>query len=180
MAAKAKGEDTKAATAEKAAPVTRMCGCLTGTDQKCDRTTQKSFAQGHDARMSGRIATAIAKGEMTAEDGEKLIREAGGGDQLVSKCLHSADLRKKATEEGGKPKAKKTAKGGPKADATLAAKVDKAPSVLGRKVQVFHGTEETEAVIVRDATATLVARHRVTGKNCDHEVEVEGGNIFTK
>src|SRR5215831_13519578 len=71
------------------------CRCLTGTDETCDRTTQKVFAQGHDARMSSRLAQAIAKGEMTKEQATAVLKEAGAGEQLISKTMHSADLRMK-------------------------------------------------------------------------------------
>lgn len=59
----------------------------------CDRTTRKSFAQGHDARMSSRLATEIANGETTAEVATTLVQRAGGTAALVSKMLHSAKLR---------------------------------------------------------------------------------------
>lgn len=59
----------------------------------CDRTTRKSFAQGHDARMSSRLATEIATGQTSAEVATKLVQMAGGTAALVSKMLHSAQLR---------------------------------------------------------------------------------------
>lgn len=162
-------------------PGGKLCGCLTGTGEQCLHPTQKVFAQGHDARMSSRLAKAVAAGAITADDAEALIRKAGGGDLLVSKTRHSADLR---TRVGNGDKPKVTKAKGVKAGDDLAAKVSSAPSVLGRQVEVFHGESKSTAVVVRDATTALVARHRVQGKNCDHEVEVETNDgettVFTK
>lgn len=96
-------------TTTPAAKIVRNCQCMlgwTGTAGSgstlamaenpgvvCDRTTRKSFAQGHDARMSSRLATEIANGETTAEVAAKLIQQAGGTAALISKTMHSAQLR---------------------------------------------------------------------------------------
>lgn len=91
--------------------IARKCNCATVKDGKafvpgtCTAETKKSFAQGHDARMSARIATAIAEGRMTEDAGVDAIRAAGGGDQLVSKTKWSAALRAK---KGNKPAKTKT------------------------------------------------------------------------
>lgn len=97
----------KSVTGDKPPTATvRKCNCATVKDGKafvpgtCTAETKKSFAQGHDARMSARIATAIAKGTMTEDAGVAAIRAAGGGDQLVSKTKWSAALRAK---KGNKP-----------------------------------------------------------------------------
>jgi len=148
------------------------CHCLTGTELTCPATTRKAFAQGHDARMSSRIATAIAEGAMTEQDGLKLIRQAGGGDLLVAKTKHSAALRKSKGTEPKAPKAPKAAK--------PAIEVPAAPSIVGEKVQVFHGKRPFNSIVVKDAAGQLVARHRLNGKDCNHEVAFEDGEIFTK
>lgn len=153
------------------------CACLTGTGKTCSATTQRAFAQGHDARMAGRVAQEIADGKMTAEDGEKLIRQAGGGDLLVFKTKHSARLRADRKASGDKPKTPK----GPRASADQAAAIAKTPSVVGKETKVFHGKRNFNAVVVRNAQDQLVARHRLNSQNCDHEVEVgDDGEIFTK
>lgn len=94
-----------AKTAPTAPPASKLGNCRCGTlpggrEGGCTAQTKKSFAQGHDARLSSRIATAIAKGALTEGAGEAAIRAAGGGDQLVSKTLWSAALRAKK----GQPK----------------------------------------------------------------------------
>jgi hypothetical protein len=147
------------------------CGCLTGTGQTCTATTQRAFAQGHDARMAGRVAQMIADGKLTADEGEKLVREAGGGDLLVSKTRHSAKLR---AERAAGPKTPKKAK----ATKEQAAAIAKVPSVVGQAVEVFHGKRKFHAVVVRNAAEELVARHRLNSKNCDHQVSVEDGEVF--
>lgn len=91
----------KSETGDKAPSTLRNCKCATVKDGKafargtCTAQTKKSFAQGHDARMSARVATAIAKGEVSMEDGLAEVRKAGGGEQLVSKTQWSATLRAK-------------------------------------------------------------------------------------
>lgn len=98
-----------AKTAPTAPPASKLGNCRCGTlpggrEGGCTAQTKKSFAQGHDARMSSRIATAIAKGELTESAGTAAIRAAGGGEQLISKTLWSAALRAKK----GEPKPAKT------------------------------------------------------------------------
>lgn len=161
--------------AEKAPKAPKQCACLTGTGKTCSATTGKSFAQGHDARMASRLAQLVAEDKMTPADAEKLVREAGGGDLLVSKTLHSAKLRK----QGGKPKDRQP-KGEAKPskserDAAAAALAQGGPQVLGTKVKVSHGKRNFDAVVVRNASTKTVARHRFTGKDCDHEIEIKEG-----
>jgi len=62
----------------------------------CDRTTRKSFAQGHDARFSSRLATEVANGETDESVAIQIIRAAGGTAALISKTTRSAKLRKEA------------------------------------------------------------------------------------
>jgi len=146
------------------------CACLTGTGGTCTATTLKAFAQGHDARMSSRLATMVAEGKISQEDAVKLIRQAGGGDLLVSKTVHSARLRASRGSNEKAPKAKKEA----------APEDPKAPSVVGHTAEVFHGKRKFNSVVVRNAAGDLAARHRLNGNNCDHEVTVEDGQVFTK
>lgn len=171
----------KAAT--PAAP--KHCGCLTGTGKTCDRTTQKAFAQGHDARMASRLAQAVAdpNDQMTIDKARELIQEAGGSDLLIGKMAHSAGLRKaKASGQSASKPAKSTsAKGEAKGqqharadDAQARAVASAGSQLLGSKVKVKHGSKEYDAVVVRDASNQVVARHRLTGKNCDHSVTDEG------
>lgn len=102
----------KSETGDKAPSTLRNCKCATVKDGKtfargtCTAQTKKSFAQGHDARMSARVATAIATGEVTMEAGLAEVRNAGGGEQLVSKTQWSATLRAKKGNQP--PKAAKT------------------------------------------------------------------------
>lgn len=174
-----------AATEPKAAPANRLkqCACLTGTDEVCKSTTRKAFAQGHDARMSSRLAQAVAAGGMTEADAVATLKEAGGGLALISKTTHSARLRA-ARAAGGGDKPVKAAK--PKvADSPEAAIQAAGPTVMGTKVVVWHGKRKFDAVVVRNATEELVARHRLQSKSCDHEVQVEQGadgkpEVFTK
>lgn len=159
-----------------ATPKTKACGCLTGTGQVCDRQTQKAFAQGHDARMASRLAQAVAKGDTTVEDAVRDIQEAGGSDLLIGKMKHSAQLRKdkaSAPKAERKPKADKPK--GEQAD-TPEAKAQQSPgnALLGSKVQVTHGEKTYDAVILKNAADQMVARHRLIGNNCDHEVSEDG------
>jgi len=157
----------------------KQCGCLTGTGQTCDRTTQKAFAQGHDARMASRLAQSVSKDEMTADAAEALIRQAGGSDLLVGKMKHSAELRKTNASKPKQPKstnkAAKAPAAGPQADTAEARAVASAgDQLLGSQVKVAHGDKTYDAVIVKDAAGQRVARHRLIGKNCDHEVAEDG------
>ncbi len=161
-----------------ATKVVKQCGCLHGTGKECDRTTQKAFAQGHDARMASRLAQAVAdpEDEMTAEVATKLIQEAGGSDLLIGKMKHSAELRKNkasAPKAERKPKAPKDA--AEKSD-TAEARAVQSPGnpLLGIKVKVAHGEKEYDAVVLKDSHELVVARHRLIGNNCDHEVSAEG------
>ena len=180
-------EKPAAPTEPKAAPTNKLkqCACLTGTDAVCDKTTRKAFAQGHDARMSSRLAQAVADPEngMTEADAVTILKLAGGGMALISKTTHSARLRA-ARAAGGGDKPVKAAK--PKvADSPEAAIQAAGPTVMGTKVVVWHGKRKFDAVVVRNATEELVARHRLQSKSCDHEVQVEQGadgkpEVFTK
>lgn len=170
----------KPATSASTTKTPKQCGCLTGTGNTCDRTTQKAFAQGHDARMASRLAQAVSKDEMTAEAAEELIRQAGGSDLLIGKMKHSAELRKSSAT---RPRATKSPKGetdkapapGPRADTEEAKAVASAgDQLLGSQVKVSHGDKSYDAVIVKDASGQRVARHRLIGKNCDHEVAEDG------
>lgn len=82
------------------------CKCNTlpdGTIGACDRITSSSFAQGHDARLSSRVAKAIAAGTQTMDQGLAEVRELGGGDLLISKTRRSAELRaSRPASKGGK------------------------------------------------------------------------------
>lgn len=71
----------------------------------CDRTTNKSFAQGHDAALASRLAQEVADGLITVETAIALVKKAGGSDALVSKTRHSSKLRIERAEA----KAKKAA-----------------------------------------------------------------------
>jgi hypothetical protein len=149
--------------------------CLHGTGKQCDGETTRVFARGHDARMASRVATAVAAEQMTPDAAEKLIRDAGGGDQLVSKMQHSAQLRidKNAAPSPDGKAATSTAKKG-KQDAKAAATSEpqaQEGTRVGDAVPVTHGNKTSRAVIVRNAAEELVARHRFQGKNCDHPIE---------
>ncbi len=92
---------------ETTASKVRNCSCNTrpsGKEGQCDAQTKKSFAQGHDARMSSRVATAIATKQVTMEQGLEEIRKAGGGPALISKTQWSVALRAKklAAKSGSK------------------------------------------------------------------------------
>jgi hypothetical protein len=101
----------KSETGDKAPKMTRSCNCGTVKVGKgfvrgaCFAETKKSFAQGHDARMSARVATEIAEGVLPMAEGLAEVRKAGGGEQLVSKTQWSANLRAK---KGHAKKADKT------------------------------------------------------------------------
>lgn len=169
--------DAAAATApqpSKNAP--HPCGCLVGTAKTCDRMTQRAFAQGHDARLSSRLAQEIAAGEITEDEAEKLIRKVGGSDLLVGKTHHSARLRKTNAEKPPKERKAKVAK--PKDDEDDADAPVIEPSAprakLNDKVKVTHqiaGKDDRkfDAVVVRNASQVIVARHRIRGENCDHD-----------
>jgi len=169
----------KPATSANTTKTPKQCGCLTGTGNTCDRTTQKAFAQGHDARMASRLAQDVSKGETTAEAAEALIRQAGGSDLLVGKMKHSAELRRtnasKPKQPKGATKAAKAPAAGPQADTAEAKAVASAgDQLLGSQVKVNHNEKSYDAVIVKDAAGQRVARHRLIGKNCDHEVAEDG------
>lgn len=171
--APAEGQQNSKAAAPRAP---HPCACLTGTGKQCSDTTLKAFHQGHDARLSSRVAQDIADGKITEEAGIKLIRDAGGSDLLISKTRHSAHLRQE--KKAGAAAGPKTAasKGGPKASAAQQAAMTKAaPSVLGTKLKVTHGGKQVDAVVVRNASEELVARHRVQGRNVDHPIKVSEG-----
>lgn len=167
-------------TAAPAASKTHPCACLTGTKHTCDRTTQKAFAQGHDARMASRLAEAVAKDETTVEAAEELIRKAGGSDLLVGKMKRSAELRKQAKDRPAKPRATKKDKAEGEGE-HVKATTEEAKAVasagnglLGSTVKVFHKEKEYDAAVVRNAAGDMIARHRLIGRNCDHEVDAEG------
>lgn len=164
----------KAPQPSKNAP--HPCGCLVGTDKTCDRMTQRAFAQGHDARLSSRLAQEIAAGSITENEAEELIRKVGGSDLLVGKTHHSARLRKTNAEKPPKERKAKVAK--PKDDEDDADAPVIEPSAprakLNDKVKVVHkangpaGERTFDAVVVRNASQEIVARHRIRGENCDH------------
>lgn len=162
-------------------PKIKQCACLNGTGKTCPDTTQKAFHQGHDARMASRLAQAVAAGTMELDAAKKLITDAGGSDLLVGKMAHSAQLRKAKAEAPPKvrtpktPKATAKGEGGTKADSEQAATVATAgKSLMGSKVKAKHGDKDYDAVVVRNASEKIVARHRLQGKNCDHDVNDEG------
>jgi len=162
----------------QASKTVKQCGCLTGTGQTCDRTTQKAFAQGHDARMASRLAQAVAdpQSELTADQAEALIREAGGSDLLVGKMRHSAELRRDSASRPRTPKTPKEKAPKPEADDSAEARAvaSAGNGLLGTRTQVTHKDKTYDAVVVKDAAGTTVARHRLIGQNCDHEVSDDG------
>jgi hypothetical protein len=162
-AAKAKTDEPKAAKPPKYHP----CECLAGTGKKCDGITTRAFARGHDARMASRLATDVANGDITKAEAAKIIRDAGGGDLLVGKMEHSAELR----IEKNKPKEPGAPKAATKEARPASSKPAAGMSAVGQAVTVAHGDKTYKAVIVRDAEENLRARHRHQGKNCDHDVE---------
>jgi len=167
-------------TAQEKVSALHKCGCLTGTGQECQAATRKSFAQGHDARMSSRVAQAIADEKMTEDDGLALVRNAGGGDLLVSKTKHSAALRKsKKSDKAARPAKSPSKKAEQEAAEIAAARGEGGPQIKGKKVKVWHGKRRFDAIVVANAKEELVARHRFVGKNCDHKVEVDGEDILT-
>lgn len=174
-----KGADAPTTEAPaKAAKAPHNCACLTGTGQTCPSMTLKAFAQGHDARMSSRVAQLIADGKLTEAAGLKLVADAGGSDLLVGKTKRSAALRQ---ERKTKPAGEKPAPAKDKAAKDTAKASEptqpKAPSLVGTKVKARHNGKEVEAVVVRNASNDLVARHRVNGQNVDHPVTVVDGKI---
>lgn len=172
----------KAATTTASPRTPHPCACLAGTGKQCPDTTMKAFHQGHDARMSSRVAQDIADGKLTEAAGLKLVQDAGGSDLLIGKTKRSATLRKeKAAGAAAGPKVGKSAaaKSGPKASPDQAAAMAKAsPAVLGTKLKVTHNGKAHDAVVVRNASGDLVARHRINGKDVDHQVTVENGKII--
>jgi len=169
-----KGE-TPAKDASPRAP--HACACLAGTGKTCDKTTQKVFAQGHDARMASRLAQDVAAGKTTAEAAEKIMKDAGGSGLLIGKMKHSAKLRATAGDKPAKPRATK-AKAVKATDEQVAAMTasaeNKGAQFIGRKTKVPHGSRDFDAVIVRNVAGDAVARHRLTGQNCDHSVDDKG------
>lgn len=172
--------ETAENTATTSTPKTHPCKCLEGTGKQCPDITTRAFARGHDARMASRLATAVANGQTTEAAAVKLIREAGGSELLAEKMKHSAQLRKEKNSGAGKTTSSKDKKGetAGKSSDPEAAKTQPGTSPLGKKVTVKHAGEagkqgkSYQAVIVRNAAADLVARHRLSGKDCDHEVEI--------
>lgn len=73
----------------------------------CDRTTGKSFAQGHDAALASRLAQEVADGITTIEDAIALVKQAGGSNALITKTRHSAKLRVERAEAKEKKAAAK-------------------------------------------------------------------------
>jgi len=73
----------------------------------CDRTTSKSFAQGHDAALASRLAQEVADGITTIADAIELVKTAGGSAALVAKTQHSAKLRVERAEAKAKKLAAK-------------------------------------------------------------------------
>jgi hypothetical protein len=181
-------------------PKYHPCKCMVGTREKCPEETTRAFARGHDAKMSSRLAAQIATGKMEPAKATSLLKEAGGSDMLVSKTLHSAKLRtdkatekaKAKAEKASKPKAEKPA-AKPVAEAPKDAdedeldededdvedddeddddEVEDVPALaVGTKGHVPDGDKTYTAVVVRNASGELVARHRLQGKNCDHSLD---------
>lgn len=152
------------------------CGCKVGTNETCERMTQRAFAQGHDAKLSSRLAQEVAEGKITAEKAEELIRKVGGSDLLVGKTQHSAKLRKSNADKPPKERKAKVAKPKDDEDDDNAPEIEpSAPRAkLNDRVKVTHsvaGKDDRtfEAVVVRNASQTIVARHRIRGENCDHD-----------
>lgn len=168
--------DTKATEEAGTKKITTLhpCACLEGTGQVCPAVTRKAFAQDHDARMSSRLAQSVADKKMTMDQAEELLRKAGGSDLLIGKTKRSAQLR--STKGTGEKKATKATKANEAEQAIAKA----APTILGQTAKVFHGKRRFDATVVRNASDEMVARHRFIGKNCDHEVTFEDGEIFTK
>ena len=171
--APAPAAETKQTPATK---VVKQCGCLVGTGKECDRTTQKAFAQGHDARLASRLAQAVAAGELTAEAAQKLIEQAGGSDLLIGKMKHSAELRKNKASAPRTPRAPKAPKDAAEKADTPEARAAQSPGnpLLGTKVKVRHNEKEYDAVVLKDSHDRVIARHRLIGNNCDHEVSPDG------
>jgi len=160
--AKGKGEATKPAKQLK------NCQCLSGTGKTCPEKTAKSFYRGHDAKMSSRVAQAIADGKMTPAEATKLIEGTGASELLVNKTLHSAKLRKEAKDRPPAEKKAKAAK--PKDTASSTTPADKR---LGTKQKVMHGERSFAGTVVRNASSDLKVRHRFQGKDCDHDLDEE-------
>ena len=170
------------ATQEKPAKASKNhpCKCLNDTGRQCPDETTRAFARGHDARMSSRLAEAIASKQKTKAQVTKAIKEAGGSDLLVDKTLHSADLRIEKDKAPAKAKAEKqaAAKGKTAAKDNAADKQKTASkSPVGTNVKVQHDGKDVDAVVVRDAAGDLVARHRHQGKNHDHPYNAETNRV---
>lgn len=170
------------ATQEKPAKASKYhpCKCLNDTGRQCPDETTRAFARGHDARMSSRLAEAIASKQKTKAQVAKIIKDAGGSDLLVDKTHHSADLRIEKDKAPAKAKAEKQAaskgKAAAKADAADKQKAA-SKSPVGTNLKVNHDGNEVDAVVVRDGAGDLVARHRHQGKNCDHPFNAETGRV---
>jgi hypothetical protein len=162
----------KAAKAEASAPAEKkQCMCGLGTGKQCPALTLKSFAQGHDARMSGRVAQAVADFKIKPQQAEDLIRKAGGGDLLVGKMHRSAKLRiEQAKAKKAAADEKAAAAKAPKPAA--AAKATTTATATGKEVPVKCSGRTYKAEVVKDAAGKLVARHVVKGENCDHELDI--------
>lgn len=74
----------------------------------CDRTTGKSFAQGHDAALASRLAQEVADGITNVEVAIALVKAAGGSNALIAKTRHSAKLRVERADAKAKKAAEKT------------------------------------------------------------------------
>lgn len=162
---------SKAKADEPKANKYHNCNCLHGTGGQCTEQTTRAFARGHDARMSSRLADGIASGDITKAQAAKYLKEAGGSDLLISKTHHSAELRAERDKAPAKAAAKKSAATAKKSTAKGKTEPAKeAPAqVIGRNVMIDHDENtEVRAVVVRNASEELVARHRHQGKNCDH------------
>lgn len=154
------------------APKYHPCKCMLGTGNQCTGETTKAFARGHDARMASRLAGLVADGKMPVEKAEKLVREAGGGDLLVSKMVHSAKLRQEAKAKPAKDKATPKAKAPAKDKAADKAPANGSGNIVGRELPVSHGERQFKGTVIRNASGDLKIRHRFQGKDCDHDMEV--------
>lgn len=149
---------TQAPKAQQTRTGYHSCSC----EQGCPARTQKTFAQGHDARMASRLASAVAGGELTADEAAKEIEAVGGGPALAAKMRKSAELRQ----------GKRSKPAGATRQQAADTRIDEQRAQLTGKVHyVVHGKKTYKAVVVRNAAGDLVARHRLLGRDCDHTGE---------
>lgn len=161
----------------------------------CPQMTTKSFAQGHDAKMSARLATEVAEGATPMDVAKELIRMAGGTDLLVSKTARSAELRanKLAKAKAAKATGTKAAKATDNTDeaeavsrvrATVRAVANPDPDTedeadlpvvyaVGDEVKVRHGKRSYSAKVADPGDGVLVAQHSMGNRTCSHDLETD-------